>query len=211
MSNLLLIGMPAAGKTTFALYAKGRTQPSVYSQTGVETYGWGLGTHILDTGGGNGNDGKYDNWIKEADKVLFFFNGLEFLNEIENYNDGGPIGAKILCLVWNSIITNRLNADKLFFIATHDDEFSNFRNCYLQGKTEQEFINEYGQRNVDGQIIVNMRSAILKKITLANEEYKYGTRFPYANFMNKSHFFCIDTRERKQSESVYSQINRYRL
>lgn len=199
--------MPAAGKTTFASYARNLNPPTEYSQTGEENHSVGIlwGTKIKDTGATEGNDEKYAKWIKECDKVLFFFNGMDFLREIEEFNNGGPIGAKIHCNVLNAISINKQNIDKVFFIATHNDEFLEFKEKYIKKNTEKKFYEEYG---VSG----DMRSAILKKMTIANKEYKFASlRYEYVGCFNKSHFFCIDARNEEQSKGVYKKVIKYKI
>ena len=211
MNNLLLVGTPAAGKTTFVSIVKTGKAPNTYVETEVEKIKtWRKLKHIkiLDTGGLERNDeSKYSNWIDESKKICFFFDGIKFLQEIEDFYNGGEISSKIIFYVLKPLKDKELDDTRLFFIATHDDIFSEFKDRYIKMHGEDKFIQVYGNSN-------DMKAAIITRLNYANQEYSIlcGTnRYAFSQLLGGQHFFCLNTTNVEQTKKVYEEIINYKL
>lgn len=211
MNNLLLVGTPAAGKTTFVSIVKTGKAPSTYVETEVEKIKtWRKLEHIeiLDTGGLERNDEtKYSKWIDESKKICFFFDGIKFLKEIEDFYNGGEISSKILYYVVKPLKEKKMNNTRLFFIATHDDVFSTFKDDYIKVHGKDKYIKVYGDST-------DMKAAIITRLNKANSEYSSlcGTnRYAFSQLFGGQHFFCINTINVEQTKKVYKEILDYKL
>lgn len=213
MNTLLLVGTPAAGKTTFASIVETGKVPSTYVETEVDEirYGGFLGINrkkVLDTGGLERNDEtKYSKWIDESKKICFFFDGIKFLKEIEDFYNGGEISSKILYYVVKPLKEKKMNNTRLFFIATHDDVFSTFKDDYIKVHGKDKYIEVYGDST-------DMKAAIITRLNKANSEYSSlcGTnRYAFSQLLGGQHFFCINTINVEQTKKVYKEILDYKL
>ena len=221
MNTLLLVGTPAAGKTTFASIVKYGKAPDKYIETDVDEIRKGrlIKKTILDTGGLERNDElKYRKWIDESKKICFFFDGIKFLNEIENFYEGGEISSKISFYVLKPKIEKGydgkeegtkkpFDTTKLFFIATHDDEFVTFKQNYIKEHGAKKFEEVFGNSN-------DMRSAIIARLKSANREYAKlcGTnRYAFSTLFGGVHFLCINTTDKRQTLEAYKQIIDFRF
>lgn len=203
--RLLLVGTPAAGKTTFVSIVKTGKAPSEYVETEVNKIRVSVFKKILDTGGLERNDEtKYSQWIKDSERICFFFNGIDFLKEIEDFYSGGEISSKIVFYVLNPLKDNK---DKLFFIATHDDGFSAFKDEYIKKHGKDRYFEVYGDSN-------DMKTAIITRLNDANKKYNElcGTnRYAFSQLLGGQHFFCINTTNVEQTKKVYNEIIDYKL
>lgn len=200
--NIILLGMPAAGKTTMAkTYLKGKKlsaeeQPKEQTEWEELKKVFPLLTvpkvSIVDTGGleKNQNQEVYGSWISKAEKVLFVFNGIDFLKEIQSPQLGGVINSKITGLVYNNLkdrhkVKKEKEGDGFFFIATHADQYSNLK---------RDIINEMEKANKD------------------YERFFGGARrYPYKQFFSGDHFFCIDSRNPDEVKEMFTKIIKYNL
>lgn len=198
-----LLGMPRAGKTTIRHILCGEELPPKTDQTDIDDVrgikyvfnknrilGWR--EQLLDTGGKDhyyeeSADGfLYQKWIRHSSKVLFVFNGMDFIKtELVQPQYAGEISTKMTYYICATYKQLKKNFDTLYFVATHADEYS--------GSKE------------------DIQNKIIELLQTANAEYSKLTngqiRYPFAKYFTDIHFFCIDARNKNDVANMYDRIN----
>lgn len=198
MADILLFGPPMAGKTQ--LYHSLRGQ--IYNnpqQTGDEEYkvvkfknialllrwirGWKINT-IREIGGKDKYlyDKEFLHKVFEANsKLVFVFNGNDFIKELENFKCGGLISALLRCYVMPALGEDQRD---IFFIATHNDEYEDPE--------------------------MDMETKIFTCLESANEEYRIvanGTRYPFKKLL-RGNLYCVNAMDQDQVRRVFESINK---
>ncbi len=199
MKDLLLCGMPQAGKTRIASVLSNFVYVEPYQQTSCDEHTIPLSGDILkaipdafgsweyqDLGGTKLYDANaYGQYIRESRNVVFVFNGFDFLNELKNYKEGGAISTMLTFYVLSQY-KNLIKTDNLIFVATHADLY--------QGDLKKE---------------------ILSCLKTANKEYREFMgenidRYVYADLFNmRDRFYCIDARDKEQVKDTFKRIITY--
>ena len=195
MADVLLFGPHMAGKTQlyYSLREKEYTNPV---QTDQEDYkakksgffgAIGLNHFSIHEIGGKdvyNHDSKFlEDAFMASDKLVFVFNGNDFIKELRNYREGGYISSMLRCFV-SPALENCNKQKNIRFIATYEDEY-------------------------DGQK-PEMGSEIISCIEHANEEYRKvanSTRYPFKSLMH-GNLFCVDARDSKKVKDIFKQINK---
>lgn len=195
MADVLLFGPHLAGKTQlyYSLRGKEYTNPT---QTGQEDYkakksgffgAIGLNHFSIHEIGGKhvyNHDSKFlEDAFMVSEKLVFVFNGNDFIEELRNYREGGYISSMLRCFV-SPALENCNKQKDIRFIATYEDEY-------------------------DGQK-ADMGSEIISCIEHANEEYRKvanSTRYPFKSLMH-GNLFCVDARDSKKVKDIFKQINK---
>lgn len=196
MADVLLFGPQAAGKTQLYYSLRGKEYLNPI-QTNKEDYraknsgilgAVGLSHFsIREVGGKNFflyHDLKsLEDVFNTSDKLVFVFNGNEFINELRNYREGGYISSMLRCYV-SPALENCNKQKDIRFIATFEDEYS-------------------GQKD-------DMASEIISCIEHANEDYRIvanSTRYPFKPLI-LSNLFCVDARDSKKVKDIFKNIKR---
>ena len=143
---------------------------------------------FYDLGGMDTNDeNEYKIRIKDSRNVVFVFNGCDFLKEIKNYKEGGPISSKLVHYVLPCYKDWKTNSKNLIFIATHADMYN--------GTADK------------------LREDIRNGLKSANEDYKNKTgdiRYPYVSlFDDDNRFYAIDATDKAKVHEIFGQIVNY--
>lgn len=200
----LLLGPQKAGKSTLGK-AVSHNDNDQYSQTsGVTGKVWTFDFRELFHKGEDGRDviktifsfgiskknlfevggsGDRANTVKEhinnAEKILFIFNGIDYIEELKHPEKGGLINAMIRSDIWNS---NEDVRQKVFFVA-------NFANEYNNGNMRQDIIQLMQEANNNYRGI------------------GYTMRYPYTDFFSDAaRFFCADLRKIDQVRRIFRDI-----
>lgn len=212
----LLIGQPAAGKTTVAKILSGEKIPEGYDATmgsGVINIsdGFLLGlfnnSQVIDTGGNDKSEtSQWGSKMLGADATLVFFNGNKFVEELDNPKEGGPIGSmmrhpfsKALDYVYDAykLRTEDGKIDKKYKEILDKYDFLKSRllkNIY--------FIATYADQ------CPNMHSDILRKLNDVQTDYcRYGVRYFFKEYM-LGHLFCIDATNKDQVWGMFETIKK---
>lgn len=195
MAEVLLFGPHLAGKTQLYYSLRGKEYLNPI-QTDQEDYKaknsgiWGaIGfSHYSIHEIGGKDVYNYDSkFLEDAfmvnDKLVFVFNGNDFIEELRNYREGGSISSMLRCYI-SPALENCNKQKDIRFIATYEDEY-------------------------DGQK-ADMRSEIISCIEHANEEYlkvANSTRYPFKSLI-PGNLFCVDARDSKKVKDIFKQINK---
>ena len=196
--SILLIGPMEGGKTQLIKTLKCEPYPQ-YDQTNeapksdeikTDTFLGKLGLdHIKITEYG----GLVTGWdrslkeIKKYDAVIFVFNGVEFLKQLKDYENGAQTTSRIRQLFSQMKNNEERIRKKVFFIATHADEYSG-----------------------------DLGNDIHSYMGLANKEYKSvsnnSLRYPFYNYFEGAKFYCLDATENGYDAvlDAFLEINKYK-
>lgn len=191
-NDMIFIGPQAAGKTTILKVLGGDVAPTRHEatisngkptqiKTSARRKFFGLirgKVSVIDAGGKQSEFRNYQEWCNNAEKVIIVFNGVELLNEIEDYKEGGETSS-FLKMVLSQL--EEIDASDLYFIATHAD-------LYRGGGSLQE--------------------AIQQRINRVNEDYVslFNTkRYPMISQM-RGCLFEVNATDPNSVEGVFSSI-----
>lgn len=195
MADVLVFGPHMAGKTQlyYSLREKEYLNPM---QTDQEDYKaknsgfWGaigFSNFTIHEIGGKDCYNRDSEFLEEAfktsDKIVFVFNGNDFIEELRNYREGGYISSMLRCFV-SPALENCNKQKSIRFVATFEDEYD-------------------GQKE-------DMASEIISCIELANEEYRKvanSTRYTFKSLMH-GNLFCVDARDSQKVKEIFKQINK---
>lgn len=199
MADILLFGPQAAGKTQLYHSLRG-VEYNDPQQTGQEDYkvnkdnllGWfGLSKYTIHEIGGKKLFNVSKEFFHQAflsnSKLIFVFNGNEFIDELRNYKQGGEISALLRSYIMPALKENESDLDSprdITFIATHEDEYN-------------------GEER-------DMETEIFSFMEKANEEYckvANSTRYPFKKLM-RGNLFCVDATDSAQVSEVFKKINK---
>lgn len=193
--TIALVGMPQSGKTCTRLILSGNSPTSRYEQTAklvkvpandgsfFNLFG---STNICDLGGNESSRlNEWQNSINEADAVLFYFNGVSFIDEISHPEKGGPIGSLLrngFCEVFKE--SEAIWYKKVFFVASHLDKMPN--------------------KSIDV-----MKQQILQALNRSENTYdpKYGGRYFFRKYM-QNNLFCINALDTQSVEFMFEEIKK---
>ncbi len=119
--------------------------------------------------------------FKNDKRVIFVFNGNEFIRELKNYKEGGLISTILRCHVMPSL-EDAQNKQPIQFIATYEDQYS-------------------GEKT-------DMHSEIINCIERANTEYLRivpAQRYPYKSLLH-GNLFCVDATDSNKVRQLFKQI-----
>ena len=197
MADILLFGPQAAGKTQLYYSLRGLSYEDP-RQTGQEDYTvkkdtifgkLGFSKYTIHEIGGKdiylNNKGFLNQEFGSNTKILFVFNGIDLIEELKNYKQGGYISSILRCYVMPALAED---VDKscqrdIFFIATHEDEY-------------------------DGEEM-DMGTEIFTCLEKANEEYRKvanGTRYPFKKLL-RGNLFCVNATDSAQVCKIFKNIN----
>ena len=195
MADILLFGPHGAGKTqlVYSLRNEEYTNPM---QTGEEDYKakksgpwwkFGLSKFSLHEIGGKDRYYKDKDFLTSAfqtnERLVFVFNGNDFIKELINYQSGGLITSLLRCHIM-PVLSKCGKQKSIQFVATYEDE-------YLGNKPD-------------------MASEIISCIEYANNEYReeaHSTRYTFKELMH-GNLFCVDARDPQKVKEIFKQINK---
>ena len=185
MADILLIGPQRAGKTQLfhSLCGKEYADPHQTDEYDykAKNFGfWGkIGFSHFSIHEVGGKDKFYtdlnflENVIRESEKIVFVFDGNDFIDELKNFQKGGYISSMLRCYVIPAL--EKCNKEKsICFVATHADEYCGVKD--------------------------DMNTEIISSLEHANEEYRkiaHSTRYPFKTLMH-GNLFCTDARDFQQ-------------
>lgn len=199
MADILLFGPHWAGKTQL-YHSLRRLDYNDPQQTGEADYtvkkenllGWfGLSKYSIHETGGKDRFLFDKELLHQAflsnSKLVFVFNGNEFIDELKNYKQGGQISALLRCYVMPALKEKEADLDspqEITFIATHEDEYDG------------------NERDMETEIFTCLEKA--------NEEYRRvanGTRYPFKKLM-RGNLYCVDATDSAQVRQIFNTINK---
>ena len=119
-------------------------------------------------------------------KLVFVFNGNDFIEELKNYKQGGQISALLRCYVMPALMEKEDGLEyqhEVYFIATHEDEYDGHER--------------------------DMETELFSRLEIANEEYRKvanGTRYPFKKLL-RGNLFCVDAKDSAQVTNIFKNIN----
>lgn len=199
MADFLLFGPHGAGKTQL-FHSLKRLVYNDPQQTGQADYtvktdtllGWiGLSKYTIHEIGGKDIYLHDKEFLHQAFwtnlKLVFVFNGNEFIEELKNYHQGGQISAILRCYVMPALMEKEAEFDRqhdFVFIATHVDEYKG------------------NERDMETEIFTCLEKA--------NEEYRKvanGTRYSFKTIL-RGNLFCVDATDFDQVSKVFKNIKK---
>ena len=193
MADILLFGPHMSGKTQlcYSLQGKEYLEPR---QTDQEDYRakksgfWGaIGVSKFSLHEVGGKDIYYLNVdflekvFQENEKLVFVFNGNEFIDELRDYQKGGFISTLLRCYVVPAL--EKCEKQKsIRFVATYADQY-------------------VGEKS-------DMASEIFACMERANEEYRSvanSKRYPFQTLLN-GNLDCVDARDSQTVKELFKSI-----
>lgn len=190
MADILLFGPHGAGKTQLC-YSLNRMdeKPTQTKEADFKGKTGGVFSRRLSIHEVGGKDMFFRdvNFLEKAflahERLVFVFNGNDFINELRNYQKGGFISTILRCYVMPALETS--NKQKCIqFIATFLDEYS-------------------GEKG-------DMESEIFSCMDKANDEYREvanSMRYPFLTLLN-GNLYCVDARDPKAVKELFKQIKK---
>lgn len=193
MADYLLFGPHYAGKTQLVHSLRNEAYDNP-QQTGEEEYKVKKDSFLGFLGFSNnsihevGGKEKYyfnkdflSDAFKNDQKVVFVFNGNDFIRELKNYEEGGLISTILRCYVMPSLDAAQ-KQQSIQFIATFEDQYS-------------------GEKP-------DMQSEIINCIERANSDYLKivsAQRYPFKSLLH-GNLFCVDARDCNKVRQLFKQI-----
>ena len=192
MADYLFFGPHGAGKTQLVHSLKNEAYDNP-QETGEEEYKvkkgsfFGFSKYSIHEIGGKEiyyfNGAFLTDAFKNDKKVVFVFNGNDFINELKNYDEGGLISTILRCYVMPSLEGAQKQLS-IQFIATFEDQYS-------------------GEKP-------DMQSEIISCIEKANSEYLKivpAQRYPFKSLLH-GNLFCVDARDSNKVRQLFKQITK---
>lgn len=130
--KILLIGPHGGGKTTIQRnYTENKIEDHATQGSNEKSIGYlWWGTHITEIGGGSDEllNQEITSKVRELkpDKIIFVFDGVSFLEQLQNPSDGGEIYSRLINCYWKPLFEgasiDEVSTDKFNLICTHTDK-----------------------------------------------------------------------------------------
>ena len=156
--KILLIGPRGGGKTEILRNYTGSDEPSGATQ-GLNDESTGLlfwKKQITEIGGGTAEliNIEITQKVKglKPDKIIFVFDGVSFLEQLQNPSDGGEIYSRLINCYWKPLFEgasiDEVSTDKFNLICTHTD-------IYHPGDLRMDILNAIDKANKEYSELIN--------------------------------------------------------